>query len=751
MQGYQVTNAYLLCAVPENDRYSWCLINCDGGGIHTDPIYRGYCKFGCEFWLLSVQPSFQPSSQPSSSSEPSSQPSTILPKVQKVKIQHDQSSNEVLNIREVEVYDESGTDQALNKPASQSTNCCSDLYPASKAVDGNKASDNFSHTNNGSGQWWQVDLQSKISLSGVTVYNRRDCCKDRLSDATVFLLDESNNDVGTYRIGDASTSDEIEISISQFTPPSEFPAFHTIEHVVGSNLCMDVQYSNTYNGNKVQLWTCNGTDAQKFYMDSLGRIRSKLGTNKCVEAGANGGLYDDMFIWDCNDEMHQQWIFLSNGKFRNKKFEKYIGVSYCVNGANSGDILELRYPSDGCEDMQEWILPNGVRIVETNQGMYFDFKGEEWSQFFGWSIQPGEKYHLVMKQCRNGVNIWEGEVYVYYEVQSGNSYLFHGRRSPYSARGEDQWETNDYLVMPEDDCTTILPKVQKVKIQHNQSSDVSLNIREVEVYDKSGTNQALNKPASQSSEFYSTISNKLFPASNAVDERAWWQVDLQSKISLSGVTVYNRPGNLLYRLSNTIVSLLDESDNVVGTYMIGIGDASTSNQIDIDISEFTPSACVPYGSDPLVGQQLTSSDSTYTWSVSGGGGGKIYQSQYLIGTFDRIEGHIAFYTEGHLCFNSPREGMVTFINDCSLGGMYISKITEPSICSYEMEVTGVCYCNYPTDPMNSPSMSLTSKPTNKPTNKPTLLNNGQRCSENDDCKSGKWDFGGDEAKYKTCL
>ena len=70
--------------------------------------------------------------------------------VQKVKIQHDQSSSEPLNIREVEVYDDTGTNQALNKPALQSSVHYSSSwgrsFPASNAVDGNKNADNFIHT-----------------------------------------------------------------------------------------------------------------------------------------------------------------------------------------------------------------------------------------------------------------------------------------------------------------------------------------------------------------------------------------------------------------------------------------------------------------------------------------------------------------------------------------------------------------------------------------------------------------------------
>ena len=90
--------------------------------------------------------------------------------VWKVKIQHDQSSNELLNIREVEVYDQSGANQALYKPASQSSTHSSNL-PASKVVDGNTNSDNFSATNNGSGKlFWLLSHSVDCTSSILTLF-----------------------------------------------------------------------------------------------------------------------------------------------------------------------------------------------------------------------------------------------------------------------------------------------------------------------------------------------------------------------------------------------------------------------------------------------------------------------------------------------------------------------------------------------------------------------------------------------------
>eukprot|EP00956_Cyclotella_meneghiniana_P042412 scaffold248448_cov55-Cyclotella_meneghiniana.AAC.2 len=131
--------------------------------------------------------------------------------VRKVKIQHDSTNTNVLNIGEVEVYDQSNTNQAKYKQASQSSNYHGYSYRASSAVDGNPRA------------WWMVDLGSDLRVSKLVIKNRQDCCKNRLSSTTVSLLDRYDNVVGTYRIGDASQLDKIEIDTSEFALPPKMP------------------------------------------------------------------------------------------------------------------------------------------------------------------------------------------------------------------------------------------------------------------------------------------------------------------------------------------------------------------------------------------------------------------------------------------------------------------------------------------------------------------------------------------------
>jgi hypothetical protein len=62
---------------------------------------------------------------------------------------------------------------------------------ADGSTDGNYGNNSVSHTNNEAVPWWQIDLGSAQAISKIRLWNRTDCCKDRLSNYYVFV---SNTD-----------------------------------------------------------------------------------------------------------------------------------------------------------------------------------------------------------------------------------------------------------------------------------------------------------------------------------------------------------------------------------------------------------------------------------------------------------------------------------------------------------------------------------------------------------------------------
>jgi YD repeat-containing protein len=98
-----------------------------------------------------------------------------------------------LSLAEVQVFQPPPTNLALNKTATQSSNLGA-TTTAAKAIDGNSsgnwADGSIASTQAENQAWWQVDLGSVQALQAIKVWNRTDCCSDRLSSFYVFVSDQ---------------------------------------------------------------------------------------------------------------------------------------------------------------------------------------------------------------------------------------------------------------------------------------------------------------------------------------------------------------------------------------------------------------------------------------------------------------------------------------------------------------------------------------------------------------------------------
>ena len=98
----------------------------------------------------------------------------------------------------------SGHNLALGKPATQSS-----IYPhrihavAGYAVDGNTDGEflnsSTTSTKDEQGAWWQVDLGGKKKINQIIIYNRTDCCANRLSNYQVSISDKADFSTHTYQ------------------------------------------------------------------------------------------------------------------------------------------------------------------------------------------------------------------------------------------------------------------------------------------------------------------------------------------------------------------------------------------------------------------------------------------------------------------------------------------------------------------------------------------------------------------------
>ena len=70
--------------------------------------------------------------------------------------------------------------------------------------------------------------------------------------------------------------------------------------------CLDVSGAGTANGTKVQLYTCNGTGAQQWQAQSNGELVN-TNSNACLDDTGYGGSGTQVQIWACGDTSNQQW------------------------------------------------------------------------------------------------------------------------------------------------------------------------------------------------------------------------------------------------------------------------------------------------------------------------------------------------------------------------------------------------------------------------------------------------------------
>ncbi|VVM24599.1 hypothetical protein BSPWISOXPB_4993 [uncultured Gammaproteobacteria bacterium] len=66
-------------------------------------------------------------------------------------------------------------------------------------TDGYFLNKSTTHTEYAQGAWWQVDLGSKKNIKQIIIYNRTDCCVNRLSNYQVSISNKADFSTHTYQ------------------------------------------------------------------------------------------------------------------------------------------------------------------------------------------------------------------------------------------------------------------------------------------------------------------------------------------------------------------------------------------------------------------------------------------------------------------------------------------------------------------------------------------------------------------------
>ncbi|ATB43462.1 hypothetical protein CYFUS_008942 [Cystobacter fuscus] len=103
---------------------------------------------------------------------------------------------------------------------------------------------------------------------------------------------------------------------------------------VAVDRCLDVYNGDSAQGTSMQIWNCNGTAAQEWFLTSRGELRSALAPNRCLDvSNSNTTPGTRVQIWECNGTAAQKWT-ISGGEVRSA-----LGSNLCLDVSNAGTAV----------------------------------------------------------------------------------------------------------------------------------------------------------------------------------------------------------------------------------------------------------------------------------------------------------------------------------------------------------------------------------------------------------------------------
>jgi hypothetical protein len=125
----------------------------------------------------------------------------------------------------------------------------------------------------------------------------------------------------------------------------------TIVSGVSSSACMDNNNGSGANGNKVQIWACDGNAAaQNWTVNSNGTITIDGGCLDITGANFNNGTH--LELWTCNGGSNQQWT-AQNGALVNPASGKCLDLP---NGTTTNGTFLQIWSCSGASN-QKWSIP----------------------------------------------------------------------------------------------------------------------------------------------------------------------------------------------------------------------------------------------------------------------------------------------------------------------------------------------------------------------------------------------------------
>jgi hypothetical protein len=144
----------------------------------------------------------------------------------------------------------------------------------------------------------------------------------------------------------------IEVGYDLDTPTVVKAKYRGAGPILGSSgKCIDDAGASTNDGTAIQIWTCNGTNAQSWSWNSNDGTLRVFG--KCVDVTAGGTANGaQLQLWDCNGTGSQQWRWRQQSRIVNPQSGRCLDVT--GNDTSDGTRLQLWDCND--TEAQAWHL-----------------------------------------------------------------------------------------------------------------------------------------------------------------------------------------------------------------------------------------------------------------------------------------------------------------------------------------------------------------------------------------------------------
>lgn len=132
--------------------------------------------------------------------------------------------------------------------------------------------------------------------------------------------------------------------------------------------CLDLDHSSIVNGAKIQLYDCNGTNAQKWLYDGIYQsLRSRVNTDYCLDL-AQGSTTNGTAVqlWQCTGNANQQWQFskatsaTTDPRYNRIHLKGASGKCIDAKGAGTANGTNIQVYQCGYTESQYWFFQNNT-------------------------------------------------------------------------------------------------------------------------------------------------------------------------------------------------------------------------------------------------------------------------------------------------------------------------------------------------------------------------------------------------------